>query len=101
MNSLLAPAWQVLQALVSWSMATVNLANRLVKFLDCWTDDGLDHVGDRNAVVARKLPLGVLQTFLDLVNLIGSELPVVHFAGEPQLGVAKLCRVMNSPRPAA
>jgi hypothetical protein len=26
MNGLLAPAWQVLQALVSWSNATVNLA---------------------------------------------------------------------------
>jgi hypothetical protein len=68
MNSLLAPAWQVLQALVSWSMATVNLANRLVKFLDCWTDDGLDHVGDRNAVVARKLPLGVLQTLISSIS---------------------------------
>jgi hypothetical protein len=31
--------------------------------------------------MGRKLLFGVLQTFLDLLNLIGSEVPVVHFAG--------------------
>jgi|HubBroStandDraft_4_1064222.scaffolds.fasta_scaffold317708_2 hypothetical protein len=82
-------------------MATVNLT--LLFALTAFSSSSIAGpmmvliIGDRNAVVGRKLPLGVLQTFLDLVNLMGSEVPVVHFAGEPQLGVAKLCRGRRAP----
>jgi hypothetical protein len=42
--------------------------------------------------MGRKLLLGVLEAFRDLVNFICREVPVILFASESQLGMAKLRR---------
>jgi hypothetical protein len=47
-------------------------SNRFFKLLDPWIDDGLDHLGDRNAVKVWMQPCGVLQAFLDLINLVST-----------------------------
>src|ERR1700733_12986287 len=57
-------------------LGVVFRSNRLFKPLYPWIDDGLDHLGDSNPVNGRMKPGGVLQAFLDLVNLIGREVPV-------------------------
>ena len=94
-NGLLAPAWQLLQPFVSSSKAAINCAavppfNHLSEPLFPWIDDGLDHLGDRNPVKGRMQPCCVLEAFLDLVNLIGSQAPVAILTGKPKLGVAQL-----------
>ena len=55
--------------------------NRSFKFLYPRID--LDHLGDRNAVKGWMQPCRVLQAFLDPVNLICSEVPVILLAGKP------------------
>jgi hypothetical protein len=51
-------------------------ANRFFKLHDPWIDDSLHHLGDRNAVKGWMQASGLLQAFLDLVDLISSEVPV-------------------------
>src|SRR6476660_5021941 len=65
-------------------------ANRFFKLRDPRIDDGLHHFGDRNAVKGGMQPSGLLQAFLDLVDLITRKVPVTFPTGKPQLGVAKL-----------
>jgi hypothetical protein len=93
MNCLFAPMWQVLQALVSLPKATANLVLLLAPtaFISSST------AGSILALImsATGMPSWVgnsLQAFRDLVNFIGREIPVILFAREPQLGMAKLRR---------
>src|SRR5580704_18137625 len=73
-------------------LVIVLRSGRLFKPFYPGVNDGLDHVGDSNPVDGRMKPGRVLQAFLDLVDLIGRELPVAALAGKPKFGVANLGR---------
>src|SRR5215831_8813517 len=53
-------------------------------------DECIDHLTDRNILIARNEVLHVGEYFLQLVQLVSSELPVAGLPGEPKLGVIGL-----------
>jgi len=53
---------------------------------------GLDHVCNRKPVVGRKLFGSVFKPFLDLVDFITRQVPVLRLSGEPLLRMAQLRR---------
>src|SRR5260370_18716496 len=56
----------------------------------CTGHERLDHVADRNILIARDEVLHVGKYFLQLAQLVSGELPVSGLPGEPELGVIGL-----------
>src|SRR5262249_55981530 len=57
---------------------------------DCTGDECIDHLTDRNILIARNEVLHVGEYFLQLAQLVSCELPVAGLPGEPELGVIGL-----------
>src|SRR6516225_2761807 len=53
-------------------------------------DECIDHLTDRNILIARNEVLHVGEYFLQLGQLVSGELPVAGLPGEPELGVIGL-----------
>src|ERR1700733_6828713 len=64
-------------------LGTALCFDRFLQLLQSRIDEGLDQLGDRNSVIACVIFCRILQAFLDLVDLIGREVPVVALAGTP------------------
>ena len=57
---------------------------------DCTGHKRIDHVADRNILIAGNEVLHVGEYFLQLAQLVSGELPVAGLPGEPKLGVIRL-----------